>query len=253
MTSEATAILSRRADRARAGLLRELESGRFATAERLPGERELAIALGVSRTTLRKAMATLIREGHIEQRQGFGTFVHREGRDGSAATAHHPDTHQSLDTPGSELQDQGAIQSWTEDTIGSFQPNAEETMMLDLCPGQQVWRWSRLGSSQGDRPIVHETISMIKLSDRGQISPHPPDIHHPAIERKLRRVRSGILPDTTIRLLGCMEKTIGIFTEERGFTADGACAVFTRLCRTLAGFDMTVSIQAASAKAPARP
>ncbi len=61
----------------RAWLVAALAAGDFAVGERLPPERELAIAFGVSRMTLRHALDELEREGALERRVGRagGTFV----------------------------------------------------------------------------------------------------------------------------------------------------------------------------------
>lgn len=53
----------------------EIASGRFTPGERLPPEHTLTAAFGVSRATLREAVAALRREGLIEARQGSGTYV----------------------------------------------------------------------------------------------------------------------------------------------------------------------------------
>ncbi len=58
-------------------LRREVESGRFAQVERLPGERELAPFFVVSRTTLRRAISALVGEGLLFHRQGAGAFIRR--------------------------------------------------------------------------------------------------------------------------------------------------------------------------------
>ena len=53
----------------------DIVQGRFAPGERLPNEQELAERFGVNRHTLRQAMQSLSREGHVHVRQGRGTFV----------------------------------------------------------------------------------------------------------------------------------------------------------------------------------
>lgn len=56
--------------------LRErLEAGEFAPGARLPSEPELARALGVSRSSLRAAIALLEADGLVRRMQGSGTFV----------------------------------------------------------------------------------------------------------------------------------------------------------------------------------
>ena len=52
-----------------------IESGELAAGERLPPERELADALGVSRMTVRQALASLAARGMVERGVGRGTFV----------------------------------------------------------------------------------------------------------------------------------------------------------------------------------
>ena len=59
-------------------LLRQrIESGEWPPGFRLPAERDLMRAFGVSRTTVRQALDGLEREGLIVRRHGQGTFVSR--------------------------------------------------------------------------------------------------------------------------------------------------------------------------------
>ena len=53
-------------------------NGAYDIGDRLPPERELVKLLGVSRTTLRKGLDTLEREGEIWRRVGKGTFVDKK-------------------------------------------------------------------------------------------------------------------------------------------------------------------------------
>ena len=52
-----------------------IASGEFAPGQRLPGERDLALQLGVSRPSVREALIALEVEGKVEVRVGSGVFV----------------------------------------------------------------------------------------------------------------------------------------------------------------------------------
>jgi GntR family transcriptional repressor for pyruvate dehydrogenase complex len=54
---------------------REIEAGRLGPGDRLPPERELAQAMGVSRPSLRSGLRTLQAMGIITSRRGAGTFI----------------------------------------------------------------------------------------------------------------------------------------------------------------------------------
>lgn len=62
-----------------ADLLRsDIDSGVFATDSKLPAENELTHRFGVSRVTVRQAIAQLLAEGYVISKQGKGTFVSRQ-------------------------------------------------------------------------------------------------------------------------------------------------------------------------------
>lgn len=56
-----------------------IASGKYPPGAALPGEQDLCREFGVSRITLRRALASLVEGGLIERRQGRGTFVRRGG------------------------------------------------------------------------------------------------------------------------------------------------------------------------------
>ncbi|MEK1886724.1 MAG: FadR/GntR family transcriptional regulator [Phyllobacterium sp.] len=58
-----------------------IECGSFAVGERLPGERELAEELGVSRPTIREALIALEVEGLVHIRMGSGIYVTHQRRE----------------------------------------------------------------------------------------------------------------------------------------------------------------------------
>ena len=53
----------------------QILSGRYASSQLLPTEDELTRMFGVSRITVRTALAKLKESGLIERRQGVGTFI----------------------------------------------------------------------------------------------------------------------------------------------------------------------------------
>ena len=64
-------------DQAYEQLAGELSTGRYAPGARLPGERQLAIDLSVSRATLRLALGRLAAEGALRRSAQRGWFVPR--------------------------------------------------------------------------------------------------------------------------------------------------------------------------------
>jgi GntR family transcriptional repressor for pyruvate dehydrogenase complex len=65
-------------------LRRAVITGELGVGERLPPERALAVTLGVSRLTLRAALAALTAQGLIAVRHGSGYLVRDYARDGGA-------------------------------------------------------------------------------------------------------------------------------------------------------------------------
>src|SRR4051794_13116095 len=118
-------------------LRHEIVSGRFAKAQVLPGERELSQMFAVSRATLRRAVAALVEEGALSQRQGAGTFIRRASP--------------KVDQPFSRLVGfselmrlRGFSPSSRNLEMGVYLPSPEEMMTLAIGPEESVVRLSRL-------------------------------------------------------------------------------------------------------------
>lgn len=58
-------------------LLEAIHRGEYPPGRRIPTEKKLADHLGISRSTIREALASLVQEGVLNRRQGSGTFVLR--------------------------------------------------------------------------------------------------------------------------------------------------------------------------------
>lgn len=63
----------------KSSILNRIQSGEYYPGFKVPTERELSIALGVSRNTVSAAYKELLLEGILEARQGRGTFVKAAG------------------------------------------------------------------------------------------------------------------------------------------------------------------------------
>src|SRR3984885_14205577 len=58
----------------------EIARGAIAPGDALPTEQSLCDQFGVSRITVRRALADLAEQGYIERRQGVGSFVRQRDR-----------------------------------------------------------------------------------------------------------------------------------------------------------------------------
>ncbi len=126
-------------------LLREkILSGACAAGERLPTESELIRQYGVSRITVRQALAALAEEGLIERQQGRGTFVaeRRTRRKPFEGPTHLTGSLDELlaqahDTPIKVLE------------TNRLAADRHEAELLGLRPGEPVYRIKRLRLHEG--------------------------------------------------------------------------------------------------------
>src|SRR5436853_618247 len=78
-TQEATLVGARGANSITSRLRRAIEMGVYADGDQLPPERQLAVAFGTARSTIRKALDKLEQKGLVVRRVGSGTFVNYQG------------------------------------------------------------------------------------------------------------------------------------------------------------------------------
>jgi DNA-binding FadR family transcriptional regulator len=72
-------VLGRGANSITSRLRRAIEMGVYADGDQLPPERQLAVAFGTARSTIRKALDQLEIKGLVVRRVGAGTFVNYQG------------------------------------------------------------------------------------------------------------------------------------------------------------------------------
>ncbi|MCB8822554.1 GntR family transcriptional regulator [Microvirga rosea] len=200
-----------------------VRKGTIKADDALPGERDLAKQLGVSRVTVRKAITGLVKKGVLVQRWGSGTFIA---------------PHMRLEQPLSRLS------SFTDDmsarglpssaillsrSIGQASPN--ELMALGLSPGDQVSRVNRLRLADGiPMAIEHAVVPSRFLPDPSLVKQSLYAVLHeqgvlPA--RALQRLHAVLLSDEQASLLQVPIKSPALYIERRSFTATGEAVEFT--------------------------
>jgi len=189
----------------------------------LPGERDLARQLGISRVTVRKAITGLVKKGVLVQRWGSGTFIAPQMR---------------LEQPLSRLS------SFTDDmsarglpssavllsrSVGPASPN--ELMALGLSPGDLVSRVNRLRLADGiPMAIEHAVVPSRFLPDPSLVRQSLYAVLHEQgvmPTRALQRLHAVLLTEEQASLLHVPAQSPALYIERRSFTAGGEAVEFT--------------------------
>ncbi len=120
-------------------------SGKWPPHHRLASEPDLALELGVSRGTLRRALSTLIDEGLLKQVQGRGTFV--------TPTLLEPAVAQKLSTLSEDFASQGIRLDTTVVETALIDPPGYVGSLLAVPDGDKVLRLIRVRHT-GNLPIA---------------------------------------------------------------------------------------------------
>jgi GntR family transcriptional regulator len=126
-------------------LLAQLESGRWAAGDCMPGDQDLQRFFGVSRTTVRQAMRELELAGLITRHRGRGTFV------ALPKVSHGPEAPHRL---SHTLRARGINPGWLLLEMASVPAPLLVASVLGLDEGSFVLRTSRLRLA-GQEPIGH--------------------------------------------------------------------------------------------------
>jgi GntR family transcriptional regulator len=130
-------------------LIAEIESGVLAPGARLPGEIALAARYGVTRMTLRQALAAMVNDGMLVRRHGVGTFVARNAakrRNMTRLTGFHED----MRTEGRPVETRMLAQEIVP-------ADAETAASLDLVSGVHVTHIARLRLVDGVPVVVQRS------------------------------------------------------------------------------------------------
>lgn len=118
--------------------VRSLISNGLPRGARLPTERELSDALGISRVSVRRAFDELEGSGEVRRVQGSGTFVE-----------------------GPSVDKGGAIRSFTEETAARGSVAGSTVLSLEVIPATSELSW-RLKISPGE-PVVQ--VKRVRTAD----------------------------------------------------------------------------------------
>ena len=207
--------------RVQALLRSALAAGRVRPEETIPTERDLAVGLGVSRVTVRKAIDGLVDEGLLTRRQGAGTFVAgRVEKQFSRLTSFSED-----------MAARGCVvrSRWLTKAAGAVTP--DEALTLGLGPGTPVYRFHRIRHADDlSMALEYSTIAGYGLPSIDAVGESlyaalEASGHRPV--RALQRLRAVLFDERQAALIGVEPGAPGLFIERRGFVEDGRTVEMT--------------------------
>ncbi len=200
-----------------------VSAGKLQSGEALPSERDLARQLGISRVTVRKAIAGLVDMGILIQHWGSGTFIAPAKRVEQALSRLSSFTDDMIIrglTPGTRV---------IERSCGPAVP--KESMALGLSPGEKVSRLQRLRLAD-DVPMAIENAVV-----PARFLPDPEIVGHSLYaalaergcvpRRALQRLHAVLLSAEQARLLDVPLASAALYIERRSFLEDGTPVEFT--------------------------
>ena len=219
--------------------LREaIQSGALRAGDGIPPERDLALALGISRITVRRASGDLARQGLLFARQGSGTVL--------AARVE-----QALSDLGSfsdDIRRRGLVPGsrWISRVLAT--PSPDEVSALQLGPADQVIRLERVRTANG-APIAVERATLNAQLLNGDIEFG--DSLYAALRRRgvvpqraLQRLRAEVVRGADARLLDLADGEAVLSTERRSFGANGVPIETTRAVYRGDRYDYLVELTA---------
>lgn len=217
-----------------------ISDGELRRGDAVPSERDLAELTGLSRVTIRRALADLVKEGLLYQKPGVGTFV--AGR---------------IEQPLSILM------SFSEDMrLRGYQPGSVwlsktacraspvEAMALGVAPGAPVLRLKRIRTADG-QPLAIETavIAQDFLPDTELVG----DSFYAALKardlipiRALQCIRARIAAPTEQDLLGLGGADAVLEIRRQSYLADGRVLEVTFSSYRADQYDFVVELRTAS-------
>lgn len=204
-----------------------ISNGQFPPESQLPPEREISSLSGVSRVTVRKAIARLVEEGSITQLQGSGSYVKKPDEENRLE--------QSLSTLTSfteYMQMRGIVSESQVLSSGTYPPSPDEMVTLGLASDQSAARIKRLRTADGV-PMAIESSSV-----PSDILPNPQSVETSLYDvlrktgvapvRAIQRITATNLRGADADLMGMPAGAALLQIDRTGYLASGRPVEFTR-------------------------
>lgn len=202
-----------------------IASGALERDAQLPPERDLAELAGVSRVTVRQAVAQLVTEGLLEQRRGAGTFVRPQPQK----------MEQSLSALLSFTEYMRARGKTSTSQIirrGLFLPTPDEQMALGLPSGERVARVDRIRSADGVAiALEYSSLPQDILPDPDAVQTSLYDVLRAtgcAPTRAVQRINAVNIALEEARLLNLVENAAVLRVDRTAYLPSGRPIEFTR-------------------------
>lgn len=202
-----------------------VDAGRLAPGTALPAERELAMELGVSRVTVRRAIDALAQDGLLQRRHGSGTFVAQP-----VDKIQQPLKRLTSFTEDMQSRGLSPRSRWIERSLVAASP--EEIMKLGLSPGSQVARLKRIRLAD-DMPVAIETTSL-----PADILPDPESVTGSLYERlaqsgvkpvrAVQRITAALVTEAQSTLMGVPVGAPALVMDSTAFNETGRAVEVTR-------------------------
>ena len=198
-----------------------IEDGILRENDPLPPERDIAAIADVSRVTVRKAIADLVRDGIMVQRHGSGSFVAPRRKRVEQPLS-------QLTSFSEDMARRGMQVTFTWLRRGIFPPSPQEMLTLGLPQDDQVARVERLRWANGEPLAIERTAlptSILPDPDLVTTSLYAllaEDGNRPV--RAVQRIWAANVDEADAALLGVKAGEAGLCIERISFLATGRAA-----------------------------